>query len=74
MIMFRNLRFSLSGVAGEVVNHLAMSSRDTDVTVRRAAVMVVTLLLQVRMMKIMIKIMQGWEYLLYLLYRRKNLL
>jgi len=42
----RNLRFSLSGVAGEVVNHLAMSSRDTDVTVRRAAVMVVTLLLQ----------------------------
>jgi len=42
----KNLRFSLGGIAGEVLQHLEMSSRDQDVTVRRAAVMAVTLILQ----------------------------
>ena len=41
-----NLRFSLGGVAGEVLHHLEVSAADVDVGVRRAAVMVVTLLLQ----------------------------
>lgn len=42
----KNLKFSLGGIAGEVLQHLEMSSRDQDITVRRAAVMAVALILQ----------------------------
>ena len=47
----KNLGFSLGGIAGEVLQHLEMSSRDQDITVRRAAVMAVALILQVKLEK-----------------------
>jgi len=42
----RNLRFSLSGVAGELMLHLESASRDIAVEVRRAAAMVLTMVLE----------------------------
>merc|ERR1712059_23958 len=42
----RNLRFSLGGVTGETLLHLASSSRDQDSGVRAAAAMVLTMVLQ----------------------------
>jgi len=42
----KNLRFSLGGIAGEVLQHLSACSRDVAVEVRAAAVMVLTMILQ----------------------------
>ena len=42
----RNLRFSLGGIAGEVLQHLSACSRDVTAEVRAAAVMVLTMILQ----------------------------
>jgi len=42
----RNLRFSLGGIAGEVLQHLSACSRDVAAEVRAAAVMVLTMILQ----------------------------
>jgi len=42
----KNLRFSLGGIAGEVLQHLSACSRDVAAEVRAAAVMVLTMILQ----------------------------
>ena len=42
----KNLRFSLGGIAGELLEHLAASARDRAADVRGAAVMVLVLTLQ----------------------------
>jgi len=42
----KNLRFSLGGIAGEVLQHLAACSKDVAAEVRAAAVMVLTMILQ----------------------------
>jgi len=42
----KNLHFSLGGVEGELLMHLANSSRDVDVGVRAAAALVLTMTLQ----------------------------
>ena len=42
----KNLRFSLGNIAGEVLNHLSVCSRDVAPEVRGAAVMVLTMILQ----------------------------
>jgi len=42
----KNLRFSLGGIAGEVLQHLSACSKDIAAEVRAAAVMVLTMILQ----------------------------
>ena len=42
----RNLRFSLGGITGELMLHLDASSSDDSAQVRRAAAMVLTLMLE----------------------------
>ena len=44
----KNLRFSLGPITGEVLRHLSACSRDIAAEVRAAAVMVLTMMLQVK--------------------------